>query len=184
MALYMIFHALPDSHIDFLSEHREAFRPYMEGRPPELRRSLLDRLLGRDVDPVVPDDWPCQVLEGVCPEVNHRQVEYFHYILNGTRDKVGHAGCVFQTWFAPRFETVVVTLDGENFALRSDEVPQLKARIEAVSEVEMLRRYEQVVGEPAASQADREFLREAFAQMLSACEQAISSGKGLMWTAG
>ena len=97
MALYMFFHVVPDSHIEFLSKHPETFRDYMEGKKPKVRGSLIDKLLGRQEEVDIPSDWPRNELEGFCPEVNRRQVEYFHYLLNGTRDRVHHAGCIFQT---------------------------------------------------------------------------------------
>ena len=41
MALYMFFHVVRDSHIEFISKHLETFRQYMEGREPEVRSSLF-----------------------------------------------------------------------------------------------------------------------------------------------
>ncbi len=184
MALYMMFHAIPDSHIDFLCEHPATFRPYMDGTRPELGKSILDKLFARDVSLDLPSDWPRRELEGACPEVNHRQVQYFHCLMNGTEDKVDHAGCIFQTWFAPRSKTVAVQIDGENFALKSQEVTRLKELIKTVTEPELLTRYRDAVGEPDVSDADREFLAHAFGEIQSACDRAIEAGHGLMWTSG
>ncbi len=184
MALYMVFHAIPDAHIAYLSEHPEALLAYLEGVEPEPRRSFLDRLFRREAEQSLPDDWPTQEIEGIYPEVNHRQVEQFHYILNGTDARVSHAGCVFQTWFAPRAETVVVTIDGENFALTSDLVADLKGRIGSVSEDELRSRYSEAVGEPEPTDDDKEFLQEVFAGIVKACDQAIETGSGLMWRPG
>ena len=86
MALYMFFHVLPDSHIEYLNEHPDTFRSYMEGREPKIRKSLLDKLFGREIELALPHNWPQTELEGFCPEVNHRQVELFHYLLN---EKIG-----------------------------------------------------------------------------------------------
>lgn len=184
MALYMFFHVLPDSHIEFLSEHPETFRSYMDGDEPEIRRSLLDKLLGREVDLDLPDNWPQNELEGFCPEVNHRQVEYFHYLLNGTNDRVDHAGCVFQTWFDPRAKSIAITIDGENFALKSKFIQNLKELIQNISEEELLNRYKKATGSMDAAESDRGFLTGAFKEISSACDRALEKGAGLMWTAG
>ncbi len=184
MALYMFFHVLPDSHIEFLSEHPDTFRSYMEGSEPGIRKSMVDRILGRAVDWTIPDDWPRDEPEGYCPEINHRQVEYFHYILNGTRDRVEHSGCVFQTWFAPRARSVAVTIDGENFALESEFVPSLGERIRGLSEEALFRRYAEVVDDASPDAADREYLLDTFRIIASACDSAVEKRQGLMWTAG
>ncbi len=184
MASYMFFHVLPDSHIEFLSEHPDTFRSYLEGSQPRIRKSLLDRVLGRKVDSSIPEDWPQGELEGYCPEINHRQVECFHYLLNGTRDRVEHSGCVFQTWFAPRARSVAVTIDGENFALESEFVPSLGERIRGISEDELFRRYAEAVDDASLDTVGREFLLDAFRTIVSACDSAIEKRQGLMWTAG
>lgn len=184
MALYMLFHVIPDSHIDFLSDHPETFRPYMEGRKPQLRKSWLDAILGRDVALELPEDWPENELEGFCPEVNHRQVEYFHYLLNGTKDKVHHSGCIFQTWFAPGHQSVAVTIDGENFALRSELVRSLKDKIQNLGDNDIFDRYRDAVDDVDLDEADKEFLLNAFGEISAACDSALEAGEGLMWTAG
>ena len=184
MALYMFFHVVPDSHIEFLSKHSETFRPYMEGREPEFRRSLFDKLFGREVELNLPNNWPRNELEGFCPEVNHRQIEYFHYLLNGTQDRVHHSGCIFQTWFDPRFKSVAVTIDGENFALKSEDILDLKERIQNISEDELFGRYRKVVDDPSMFTSDKAFLTDAFNEISSACDKALEKKEGLMWTAG
>ena len=184
MASYMFFHVVPDSHLDFLHEHPEAFRAYMEGRAPEIRRSLLDKLFGREIELNVPDNWPTNELEGFSPEVNHRQVEYFHYLLNGTSERVDHTGCIFQTWFAPGHKTVAVSIDGENFALHSKRVPELKKRIGELTREDLLERYRKAVDDKVLSESDEEFLRDVFSEISAACDKALEERAGLMWTAG
>lgn len=180
----MFFHILPDSHIEFLSEHPEAFRPYMEGKEPEVRRSLLDKILGREVGLDLPDNWPQNELEGFSPEVNHRQIKFFHYLLNGTKDRVDHAGCVFQTWFAPRANSIAIAIDGENFALKSNFIQDLKELIQNISEEALLSRYKQVTGDTGIEESQRDFLAGVFKEISSACDRALEKGAGLMWTAG
>lgn len=184
MALYMFFHVIQDSHIEFLKNHPETFRPYMEGRKPEIRKSLFDKILGRDVKLELPSNWPQNELEGFCPEVNHRQVKYFHYLLNGTKDKVHHSGCIFQTWFDPGFKSVAITIDGENFALKSDFVMSLKELIQNIAENELFERYRQIVDDKVLDKADKDFLTNAFKEISSACDRALLKKEGLMWTAG
>ena len=182
MALYMFFHALPDSHLHYLSEHPEAFHPYMEGRVPEPKRSLLDKLLGREVENDLPDDWPEEALEGYSPEINDKQVKQFHYLLNGTEDRVAHSGCVFQTWFAPRHKSVAITIDGENFALLNEQIPELAERLKAATGPQLTERYRQANNGETLSTQDEEYLRNAFSEIAAACEKALSQRAGLMWT--
>ena len=183
MALYMFFHVIPDSHIAYLNEHPDTFRAYMEGQQPEVRRSFFDKLFGRDVNLELPGNWPQNPLEGFCPEVNHRQVKYFHYLLNGTKDKVDDSGCVFQTWFAPRFKSVAITIDGENFALNSEFVLSLKERIQNITENELINRYRQAVDDVDLDKSDKDFLTSAFHELSAACDRALERKEGLMWTA-
>lgn len=182
MALYMFFHVLPDSHIEFLQAHPDAFHPYLEGREPEIRKSLLDRILGREVEIDLPGDWPRKELEGFCPEISHRQVKLFHYLLNRTEDRVDHSGCIFQTWFAPRSKSAAIPIDGENFALKSDLVSSLKERIQQISEEELFSRYRQIVDNASIDESDKSFLTGAFKEISSACDQALETRNGLMWT--
>lgn len=184
MALYMFFHVLPDTHIDFLMTHPQTFRAYMEGRIPEVRKSLIDKLLGRTNHLKFPVDWPEKELEGYCPEINHRQVEYFHYLLNGTHKRVAHSGAIFQTWFAPGHSSVAIPLDGENFALKSQEVLTLKERLNSISEDMLFSRYQETVDQSEIDDTDKEFLVDAFHTISSACDKAIHIKHGLMWTAG
>jgi hypothetical protein len=183
MASYMFFHVVPDSHLEFLREHPETFLPYMEGREPMMRRSMLDKLLGRETCLNLPEDWPTEEPEGFSPEVNHRQVQDFHYLLNGTKERVGHSGCIFQTWFAPRHKTVTITIDGENFALASEQVLDLKERIETLSDEELLARH-QGLGYTELPDPDKQFLKDVFSEIHAACDKALEKRAGLMWTAG
>ena len=184
MALYMFFHVVPDSHLEFLSKHPETFRKYLEGREPEVHSSLLDKMFGREVNLDLPNHWPQNELQGFCPEVNHRQVEYFHYLLNGTKDRVHHSGCIFQTWFDPGFKSVAITIDGENFALRSEFILSLKEQIQNISEDEMFDRYRKAVDDVGMDESDKNFLTDAFREISSACDKALEKREGLMWTAG
>ena len=180
----MFFHVLPDSHIEFLSRHPNTFRSYTEGKEPEIRRSLVDKILRRETELDLPDNWPQNELEGFCPEINHRQVEYFHYLLNGTKDRVDHSGCVFQTWFDPRANSVAITIDGENFALKSEFISSLKDLIQSITEDELLNRYAQATGEVISDESDKDFLTDAFKEISSACNSELEKREGLMWTAG
>lgn len=148
-----------------------------------MRRSMLDKLFGRERCSNLPENWPTEELEGFNPEVNHRQVQDFHYLLNGTKERVEHSGCIFQTWFAPRHNTVTITIDGENFALDSEQVLDLKERIEALSGEELVTRY-QDLGYTELSDPDKEFLTDVFAEIRAACDKALETRAGLMWTAG
>jgi len=184
VALYMFFYVLPDSHIEFLHRHLDSFRAFMEGSEPAVRKSLFDKLFGREVDLDLPDNWPQNKIEGFCPEINHRQVKFFHYILNGTKNRVDHSGCVFQTWFDPRAKSVAITIDGENFALKSEYIASLKERIHNITEGELFKRYKEAIDDASMEELDKDFLTDAFKEIVSACDRALEKREGMMWTAG
>ena len=183
MALYMFFHALPDQHLTFLSEHPETFQSYIEGKIPMARRTFLDKLFGREVEIDLLENWPTHALEGFSPEINDRHVRQCHYLLNGSHEKVAHSGCVFQTWFAPRHKTVALTIDGESFALLSDQVQDLKGRIEVAVGPVLTDRYREANDGQNLNQSDEQYLRDAFGEITAACNKALEQHAGLMWTA-
>lgn len=184
MAMYMIFYSVSDTMIDYLESHPENLGYFFEGTKPQPKKSFLDKILGKE-DQIIelPYDWPTSEPNSYSPEINHRMVETFHYILNGTKELVGGAGCVFQTWLEPRHSTVAITIDGENFALKSGEISNFKALLESVYPEKATERYLEDLEMDAMPEEDIEFLEQAYTELIKACDFALENTQGLMWCA-
>lgn len=180
MALYMFFYAVPDRHLEFLRDNPALFDAYLAGETPELKQSLLSRLLGKE-PATLPDDWPGNALEACSSEINHRQVHVFHYILNGQSDLVDNVGCVFQTWFKPRHKSPAIVVDGENFAFDSSDTRRLLELLEALTP-ELMRDRLENSGRAEQVQDDSGFVEDAFAEIVNICGKAVSKRYGLLWT--
>jgi len=180
MALYMFFYVAPDSHLEFLRDNPTLFDSYLGGEVPDMGQGFFSKLMGKKL-PELPDDWPNHELNAYSPEINHRQVNIFHYILNGTNDSVENVGSIFQTWFKPRHNSPAIAIDGENFAFYSQDVRQLLKLIEGLTPE--LRR-DRLDDSKSASeiQASSDFVKCAFDVIEKACNEAVSKGHGLLWT--
>jgi len=180
MALYMFFYVAPDSHLEFLRDNPTLFDSYLEGETPDLTQGWFAKLLGKK--PVeLPNDWPSHELNAYSPEINHRQVEVFHYILNGTNDPVENVGSIFQTWFKPRHKSPAIVIDGENFAFCSADVKRLVNLTESLTP-ELRRDRLDNSKNPSEIQHSGNLVEYAFAEIEKACNEAISKGQGLLWT--
>jgi hypothetical protein len=180
MATYMMFYVAPDSHMEFLKGNPTAFDSYLAGEIPDLSQGFFSRLMGKQ-ERELPDDWPSHELEAYSPEISHRQVNVFHYLLNGTNDFVENVGSVFQTWFKPRHNSPVIVIDGENFAFLSKDVRQLLSLIEGLTP-ELKR--DRLDSSDVASeiQGGSDFVVSAFDVIEKACKEAVSKEQGLLWT--
>lgn len=180
MALYMFFYVVPDDHLDFLKDNPTAFDAYLGGEIPDLSPGLFARLLGKK-QTELPGDWPNHELDAYSPEVNHRQVNVFHYLLNATNDPVESAGSLFQTWFKPRHNSPAVVIDGENFAFFNSDAKQLLKLVESVTPAmrrDRLAHCEDV----SKARIDSDSADYAFDVIEKACSEAVSKGQGLLWT--
>jgi len=180
MALYMMFYVAPDSHLEFLRDNPTLFDSYLGGEMPDLSQGLLAKLLGKQ-PPELPHDWPGHELEVYSPEINHRQVNLFHYLLNGTDELVENVGCVFQTWFKPRHNSPTVVIDGENFALLSTDVRQLLHLVEGLTAETMRDRLDDS-DKASAVQDSIDVVEFGFEVIGKACAEAVSKGQGLVWS--
>lgn len=179
MALYMFFYVAPENHLEFLSENPTLFDSYLVGEPPDLKQDLFSRLLGKQ-PPELPDDWPTHELESYCPEISHRQVNAYHYILNGSSDPVETVGSLFQTWFKPRHKHPALVIDGENFALSTSDVKQLLNQIKGLDPETMHDRFHGCADASEIHGLDS--VKFAFDEIEKACNQAIAKGQGLLWS--
>jgi hypothetical protein len=180
MAMYMFFYAVPDRHLEFLRDNPASFDSYLRGEVPDLTPGFIPRLLGKRT-PEIPHNWPNRELEAHSPEINHRQVHVFHYVLNGKSDLVEDVGSLFQTWFKPRHDSPAIVIDGENFAFDSANTPRLLELIKGLTP-ESIRERLQASGRASDVYNDIELLEQSFAIVEKACSDAVSKGQGLLWT--
>lgn len=147
---------------------------------PDLSQGFFSRLLGKQ-PPELPDNWPGHELDAYSSEINHRQVNIFHSILNGTNDNVENVGSIFQTWFRPRHDSPAIVIDGENFAFLSNDVRQLLKLITS-STPELRREQPDDCNHALEMHGGNEFVEYAFDVVEKACNEAVSKGQGLPWT--
>jgi hypothetical protein len=118
MATGFLVCTAPDSHIDFLQEHQGSVHFYLDGTfPPELRSSQSVPEWWPQARPKMLDSW----------NVNYRNTDLYHWILNGKPELVSGPGSIFQSWHAPAHPAVHVKLDkhNERFALCSEHIEGL-----------------------------------------------------------
>lgn len=190
MANYLCIFSAPNEHIAFLMQHPETTYNYYLGDPPEFEESsaslvsnLLQKLFGSNTNtppsPAVPDDWPTEEREIFGPEVNHRNVDLFHCILNNTNESVSGSGSLFQTWFSPTHSAI--ELDGESFAFKSEQLPELLDLVKAVTPESVQKSC------PLSSQNYEPDLEEAqmivdeFQHFAQSLEKTIQQGHGIIW---
>ena len=132
MANYLVMFSAPNEHIDFMTKYPGVARDYYVGQPPEPyeqeleKVSFIGRLLGKkpkliEREPIsAPPDWPKDDADCVDIEINHRNVELYHWILNQTPEPVEGAGSIFQTWFHSNHAAISLDSYNEDFAFTSD----------------------------------------------------------------
>lgn len=112
MANYFCVFPAPDAHIEFLGNHPDAIYPYIEGEDPE-----VDGL---------PADWPRDCVDPIgFSEANHRNVDLYHWILNGSEADVTGGASLFQTWISRTHSGIDLTGDGDFFAFKSEQLPEM-----------------------------------------------------------
>lgn len=153
--------AAPDAHISYLQQHQGLVHAYLDGAPPP--------------DPTVPlpEWWPKQPPKSHDAwDLNYRNADLYHWILNGGPDLVSGGGAIFQTWYEPDYSTLVVKLDkyNERFAFHSAQVGELAS---LVAEVNIKSALKAFIGWSARQGRRYENLNE------SACESFIIEFKSL-----
>lgn len=145
MANYLVMFSAPENHIDFMLKNSGVSRDYYVGEPPEPEEpepekvSVLARLFGKkpkDVEPtlvVPPDDWPEGDADTIDIEINHRNVDLYHWILNQTPDPVDGSGSIFQTWFHPTHAALSLDNCSEAFAFKPSQLPELLLLVQRVT---------------------------------------------------
>jgi len=118
--------------------------------------------------------------------VTHRNVEFAHYILNGTKQPVDGVGRLFQTWFDAGCKDLIIKHADPAFAFSNSEVRELMVKLSALTDDTIAERATQldaILGRNAGDD-DYSYWTEAFAELRSICKTAIADNKGLLWTPG
>ena len=194
MANYLCIFSAPDPHIRFLAANPEALWNYVDGQRPDpptpKKPVILDKLFGRSSGPAptteIPHDWPTDEARMIGQEINHRNVDLYHRILNGGEEFVSGAGTIFQTWLTPRDHgAIAIGGDGETFAFTSEIIPSLQQLVSCVDPVRVNEQYLawlQKEGKnhvPGAEECE-EFAKE-FADLSQELQAVVAAGNGIIW---
>lgn len=116
--------------------------------------------------------------------VNHRNVDIFHFILNGTAAYSGGPRGLFDTWIhGDRYASIRLT--DEAFGLNSRDVRILSdALLELDDETVSGRREEWKKSQGIVEDDDPAFFPECFGYLRELCSRAVEAKKALVWIAG
>lgn len=198
MALY--FHVFPasDPHIDFIAENPTALYPYADGQLPDLapgtlKPTLWQRITGKfprpEAVPEIPADWPTTEAATIGPEINRRNVDLYHLLLNGTTDFVTGSGSIFQTWLETSEDSshsaIDLTGDNEHFAFHSHQLADLIALLSLIDSDAVLSRFTEWLrargDDYTPSQSECSEMAAELSQFASAIRVAADESKGLIW---
>jgi hypothetical protein len=197
MANYLCIIPALDSHIEFIHTHPQALSAYLDGEQPDLKESppkpsLWQKLTGRLPEatppPETPDGWPTSECMLVGDAVNHRNVDLFHRILNGTDKLVTGGGTLFQTWLesgdAPKHSAIDLTRASEDFAFMSDQVAEIAEQLSRI-DLDMVRTgFQQWLTQQGKTYevSDDECvdILDEFKRFADSAKEAVQQSKGLM----
>lgn len=195
---FIVFSA-PASHIEFMRKHPETSGYYYAGELPQAETiepkppSWLDRLRGRKPEPPPPPpevpeppaDWPRQPPSVLDIEINDRNVDLYHWILNKTRDPVAGAGSIFQTKYHDQHDATRLDDHDQDFAFYPDQLPELLSLVEAVTPESLHHAFYEwckVKGkdhEPTLQEATE--MHQEFVTFRDFLQAAIARNHGLVW---
>ena len=197
MANYLCMFSAPDEHIKFMSVHSDPgiARDYYMGEPPDFgepkKLSFIDRILGRKVNNIdpsqieVPEDWPTKEAEVIDIEINHRNVDLYHAILNQTSEPVEGSGSIFQTWFHSTHCAINLDSVNEDFAFIHDQLPELLSLVKSVTEetlqVALRNWYVENGMEYDTSMEEVKEMYDEFINFEHYLKSAIEKKHGLVW---
>ncbi len=199
MTNYLCVFPASDLDIDFLVGNPETFYAYIEGERPTIveipppKPTLWQRLTGNipksKAPPEIPIDWPKSEPVIIGPEINHRNVDLYHLILNGTTEFVTGSGSIFQTWlenFSERTHSAIdLTGDNDHFAFHSDQLPDLLDLISSVDAEKVMScflQWLQANGDGyTPSQEECDEIANEFKHFADCTREAISKSYGLIW---
>jgi hypothetical protein len=133
----------------------------------------------------VPSDWPKDHVETANVEINHRNVDLYHWILNNTSEPVDGAGSIFQTWTHPTHSAIHLDGINEEFAFLPNQVPDLLTLVDAVTPESTLQAFrgwcvaQGKDGEPSLDDATA--LHADFVTLSGYLKETIAKQHGLVW---
>ncbi len=199
MANYLCVFSAPDVHINFIAENPESLYAYVEGHLPDLnlptppKKTLWQRLTGKvpssETPSELPVDWPTREASMFGPEINHLNVDLYHLILNGTTDFVTGSGSIFQTWLQTPYDNthsaIDLTGDNENFAFRSNQLPELLSLLSSIEPDKVRECYTQwlssVGDDYVPSSSECSDIAIEISEFTSAIREAVNKSHGLIW---
>lgn len=167
----------PDSHIAFLAQNPGLVHAYIDGEMPEMTESVT-----------LPEGWPSQELESLGGwGINHRNVDLYHWILNGGPELVEGGGSIFQTWYEPdKHSAVKLDTYNERFGFYAAQLDELATLAEAISVGSVLRAFtDWCKSQGKSSDNLDEYACEPFVEEFSmfaeGLREAIKRGHGIIW---
>lgn len=120
------------------------------------------------------------------PEINHRNVDLYHRILNGGEEFVSGAGTIFQTWHTPRNHGALnIGGDGENFAFTSELIPPLQRLVSRVDPIRVNEQYSAWLKKEGKDHVpgseECEYFVKQFADLSQELQAIVAAGYGIMW---
>lgn len=139
MANYFLTIGASNACIAFIRKHPDSLEQFVAGTTPESPEEHLT-ISGRTKTLSVPADWPTEQAE-LGTDINHRNIDLYHWILNGTSDFVSGPGSIFQTWLTTRHAAIDLTGDNDSFAFEAEHLAPLAQLFSAVSKEAVAARF-------------------------------------------
>lgn len=119
-------------------------------------------------------------------EINHRNVDLYHAILNKTMEFVEGAGTIFQSWMTNEHSAINLDSSGyENFAFYPHQLPELLSLVKAITHDSTREAYvEWCQSEENDFEPDLDDSTELYEEFLTFekyLESTIEKGYGLVW---
>lgn len=174
MANYLCIYTVPEQHLNWLIAHPSDVEPYRRGMPSEAKDAVAS-----------PADWPIAPLEQVEMEINHRNVDLYHWLLNGSPQPVSGSGSIFQTWISDSHSAIQVDKHGDQYAFHVKQLPELLALVENITAEDLVTRLSAWLrqrGNPAkVGDDDIEGFRAEFLSLRNTLKRCIEQDEGLLW---
>lgn len=178
MAIEFLLCTVPPDHLRYLRTHQGSIDDYLAGTTGSGEEGGRRPAWWPRVAPEIHDCWGA----------NHRNVDLYHWILNGGPQRVAGPGALFQAWFDPDHPAGLIKLDAYNrrFALEPGQLTALRALAAGVDLDRVLAAFTEWCkdrGEPwedLDQYACQPFVDE-FQRLTRILDDAIARGDALVW---